>query len=401
MNTKALVILIVVAALISAAALMLNRAPSATPSDARPALLLPELQPRINDVASIEIRRPSGAFSIIRAGADWTVASKGGFPARLDQVKAAIIGLAELKPLEAKTSNPTLYARLGVQDPASSTPKPPASADEPPPTEPTLVVLKDAAGDVVASVILGTQKWGTPPTLFVRKVDDKQSWLVEGDLQVPTEAMDWVERQILNIPRERIQSVEVVHPADRAEFEISRTDPSVPFTVRNMPAGRELTSPTAPESLVTGVQFLSIEDVRPAADSHAASFDAITTYRTFDGLVIAITSRRADEKNWMTLDFRYEEATGPLPADEAQQVPAGAPSTGKTPQEVKKEAEELHARLSKWTFAVPEYKSGSLRAKLDDFLKPLAPTPADAPDVANPNGPPGVIPPAGPESEGQ
>lgn len=384
MKPKAVAILVAAAVVIAAVAMMLNRDGSTTSASDVPAALFPELQNKINDVASIDVKRggSSESFSIVRTGNTWGLASKGGYPVNIEQVKAAVVGIAQLKPIEAKTSNPELYSKIGVQDPTDEAPADPEDA---PVTQPTLVTLKDAQGTVLASLIIGTQKWGNTPSIFVRKAGEKQSWLAEGRLEVPTDAMQWIERQVLNIGRDRIRNVVILHPSEGTEVEVSRKTPSDSFEVVNMPPGRELTAPTAPETLVTGVQYLSVDDIRPLDQ---VSFDepkAIAVYRTFDGLTITARTVRKDDKDWVNLTFAAE----PAPAEPAKEGETPEASEGDKPAddakaaeakaaEVKKEAEELSAKLSKWAFAIPEYKSKNLTASIETILKPL-PEPPPAP----------------------
>jgi hypothetical protein len=192
--------------------------------------------------------------------------------------------------------------------------------------------------------------------------------------------MEWVERQVLNIPRDRIKSVSVVHPADGAEVEVARpaaTDKA--FTLAAIPQGRELSAPTAPEALVTGVQYLSIDDVRLAGDVGFSQPEAIAVFRTFDGLVITAQTVRKDEKSWVNITAAFEEVPPP-PAPPAGPTPEAAPAPPPAPtkpaEEVRKEAADLNTKLAAWAFAIPDYKAKNLTASIESFLKPLTPPPA-------------------------
>jgi hypothetical protein len=395
MKIKAVIILVAATAVVGIAALMVNRdpRPSSSSSTAVPASLFPDLSAKVNDVATIDIKKPGETFSIQRTATGWGLASKGGFPVQLEQVKSAVVGVANLKPIEAKTSNPTLYSKIGVQDPGDTAPSetpPSMNPEEAPPTQPTLVTLKDDKGATLASVIIGTQKWGNNggSSIFVRKAGEQQSWLAEGRLEVPTDAMQWIERQVLNIPRDRIKNVVILHPADGVEVEAARDTSTASFTVPNIPPGRELTAPTAPEQLVTGVQYLNIDDVVPAEQIGFSEPAAIAIYRTFDGLIVTTRTVKKDNKDWISLSFTFEEPPAPpaaaTPTPEPVTPELKPPAPIKPPDEVKKEVEELSTRLSKWAFAIPEYKAKNFTATIDTLLKPL---PAHPPTQPTPDGP--------------
>ncbi len=426
MKSKTVIILLGAAVVVGAAALLIDRAgrPPEAPDATTSKLLLTELKDKVNDVASITVKRPGAEFTMKRTGDTWGLQEKGGYPVQLEQVKGAVVGLSQLRSPEPRTTNPALYEKIGVQDPgakAPDPPPPPTSPDEPPPqqpAQPTLVTLKNDKGDVLASVIVGTQKWGNPPSVYVRKAGETQSWLAEGKVEVPTDIMQWVERQVLNIGRERIKSVTVTH-SDGTTLEASReksTDAN--FLVKGIPPGRELTAPTAAESIATGIQYLYVDDVAPAAevDFNAAaptpppaSADGTTppaqppsatplttaTYRTFDGLVITVQSAKKNDKNWLKIGVAFDEQTNaannaPAPATPTATGDPAAPekkdepakSAGKSAEEVKKEVTELTDKLSKWAFAVPDYKAKAFVTRIDDLLKPAAPT-----QDTNPAGP--------------
>ena len=82
--------------------------------------LFADLAARINDARSITITAKGKSFSITREDGIWSVTERGGYPARLEAVKKALIGLAGAKSVEAKTSNPASYSRLDVIDPTDA-----------------------------------------------------------------------------------------------------------------------------------------------------------------------------------------------------------------------------------------------------------------------------------------
>lgn len=388
MKTKTLAILLAAAAVAGAAAIIATRNSNPTPaaSTGAPALLFPELSARINDVASIEIKIPGKSFSLQRTQNQWGVASKNNFPAQLEQVKATVVGISQLKPLEPKTANPDLYSRIGVQDPGDTSNAEVLQADPNAPlpaADPTLVTLKDDKGAVLASLIIGTQRWGQTPSLFVRKAGDKQSWLAEGRLEVATDPLQWIDRQVLNLTRDRLRSVTIVHPADGSEVELSRASTAEPLlTLQNIPAGRELTAPTAPDAIATALQYLAIDDVLVAADVNFSEPVAVAVYRTFDGLVTTVRTVKQDAKDWIHLSFSYDDTAPSTPMPVTPELNPVQPTTPlKTPEEVKKEVEDLNARLSPWAFAVSEYKARNLTATLESLLKP-APITTTTPEAA-------------------
>lgn len=401
MKSGTVVAMILAAAAAGVAAWVATRGERAasTSSAAKPSVLFPDLKAKVNDVTTITIKHGTNEFTLQRQADAWGLQEKGGFPVRFENVKGAVVGLADLKPVEAKTSKPDSYAKIGVQDPDGKAPDA-ANPDAPAATTPTLVTLKDAGGNTLASLIVGTVKWGggTTPQVYVRKVGDAQSWLAEGRLDVPGEPLGWVERQILNIPRERVRNAAATHP-DGQTFIVARASPTdANFAVQGVPEGRELTSPGAGDGFATTLSYLSMDDVAAAeqrgltGQGVAPGFEAGPTaaFTMFDGMIITVRTAKKDGKTWAGFAATAPPdppAPGEAPADQA--APADAQQKS---DELKKEATDLNLRLANWAFLLPEYKAKSLSLHIDELLKPPAqptPTPVEQPASPVPQPAPG------------
>ena len=99
---------------------------------------------------------------------------KGGYPADTEKVRAALIGLSRLERVEAKTSNPDRYDRLGVGGEG----------------RPDSIVLGLQAGsESLATIILGRTDSGAANRRYLRSEGEPGSWLVSGRLAVEPTAM--------------------------------------------------------------------------------------------------------------------------------------------------------------------------------------------------------------------
>jgi len=77
--------------------------------------LFPELLEEINDVRAILVTTREGAFTIERGETAWVVNEKT-YPAAADQIQRVLVGVAQLRTVEAKTRNPELYSKLQLED---------------------------------------------------------------------------------------------------------------------------------------------------------------------------------------------------------------------------------------------------------------------------------------------
>jgi len=83
-------------------------------------LVFPALQHKLNDITDIEVSRSSGSFSLSQRDGVWVNSGVGGFPAIQTRVENAIVAIASLKYMEAKTKRPVLYKQLDVEDISST-----------------------------------------------------------------------------------------------------------------------------------------------------------------------------------------------------------------------------------------------------------------------------------------
>ncbi len=369
-------------------------------ADAQP-VLFPELRARVNDVARITIEGGGQDLALELEDGAWGLSDKGGYPVEIDKVKALVVGLAELTQLEEKTSDPALFSKLEVQDPAPG--------DVPA----RRVRLFDASGAVLADLIVGRSSLGGgmgQSTIYVRRPDGGPALEVRGRLAVDSSPANWLNRQIAKLERTRVREVVVTHPEGEV-LTVRRDAPEESeFQVAELPEGAELSWAGVAGSVAGALEYLNLEDVRPAegtAFDPAASVSA--RFTTFDGLVLTARTLEEGDKVLLAISAAYDEAArvrepeGPPEPVAAEVAETGADpaeavaedeqkkAPGKTPEEVQKEAEELNARVGRWIFVVPGYAGSNLRKHLADLLKKDE---EPMPDLADPFGEDAGEPPA-------
>lgn len=428
MKTNTLAVLAGAAAVtVALAALLVNRNRDATAPALATGRLFPDLPAKVNDVAAVVIQQPGKTLTLQRdEKGGWGVAEKGGYAAQFEKVKQLVVGVAELRESEPKTTRPEYYSQIGVQDVTPEPAPPPAPSpgtkpDTPPPAQPTLVTLKDRTGGSLASLIIGTRRPGNPATVFVRKPGEPQSWLAEGSVDPTADPLTWLDTTALNIGRDRVKRVSVKRFADGDEtppLVVERAKPDDPhFAVQGIPQDREVSGPGAGDALGNALSYYTFDDVMPAAalagkDGTAPAKPISTTVvEMFDGLVITINAATLDGKTVTTIAASCDASLAPpgeaAPKDEkapAASAPDATAKDGVTPADsklpstptsieaVKKEAADLNARLGSWAFVIAEYRAKTLNTKLDELLKPLPTADAQqgpqAPGPQAPNMPP-------------
>ena len=390
MNTRSLTILGGAAAVVAILAMVAlhhgESSVAATPSGAK---LFPEFTARINDAAAIELKHGKAVTTLKKSNEVWGLAEKSGFPVDMGAVRKCLIGLSQMTTAEEKTADPAMYAKLGVEDPESEG------------ATSTLVTVKDASGGTLVALIVGKERTGKGAggrQVYARKPDEARSWLVNGDLGLHEKSAEWLDKKILEVKRDRIRAVEV-KPAQGEPVLVDRDKPETnDFTLHDIPAGKELSYPSAPSSLGSALEWLNLEDVVPAGQVDVKDGATATTkFSCFDGLTVTVTTKNVGESTYARFEASYEappEIPGP-PAPAAEEPKDGKKPDGdaakepakpakKTREEVEKEVAELNARLGAWTFVIPAYNKASFQKAKSELLKDVAPPHEAAPGSSAP-----------------
>lgn len=334
--------------------------------------LYPELLSRVNDVQRVEIES-SGGKSVLVAGKDgWTIETRDNYPARFEDIKRAIVSMGELKIIEAKTRLPEMYSHIGVEDRTAEGSKS------------IQVTLKDGGGSPIAALIIGKERaaGGSGPikaARYVRRVGEDQSWLVEGDLNIPGDVMTWTDRQLLSVAATRIGEVRI-DSAGKPTVRMSRQKPTdIDLTLDGVPSGFKVKSNATVTSLGSVLEDLRFDDVRAAAALKWPEDSTTTTLQGFDGLIATVTTATIDGRQYSRLSFKFDpaavspEAANIPKAEEIPELPVGDAAaqdkTGekKTPS-VEEEVKALNSRVDGWAFVLPDYKQSMLTRTLDDLI---------------------------------
>lgn len=340
----AAVTVVVAAAAIYAVAT--QQAPTAVASGGDPAF--PALGKALNDAAEIDVKSNGAAFTIKKSGETWGIVEKDNYPVDFDKVKAALVKLAELRLLESKTSDPSRYERLQLNDVSDKDAK---SKD---------VTVKDAKGQTLASGVIGRRNsnlfGATESGTYIRRANEPQAWLAEGDVDIGATPNDWLQRRIVEIPSERVKSAEVIQPTGEKLFLHKDKPDDKNYAVDNIPKGRKLASDGEADGIGGGLWRLELEDVK-RADKLAFDKPTVAVFKTFDGITVRLESVMVDKDVWTRVAATADDPQG----DDAAK------------QKLKAEAAAITERNKGWAYKMSPGDGERLTRKLDDLLaKPEA-----------------------------
>lgn len=320
-----------------------------------PDSLFPGLEQRVNDVRAIEVVTPSERFTIRRGDeGDWGVVEKQNYRVSFETVKQAVVGMANLKPLESKTAKPELHGKLNVDDPANG-------------GAGTQIVLKDEAGAQIAGLVVGKTRSAATSTRvgwhYVRPVGENQSWLASGRIEVWDKMSAWLDPEMPIVTRTRVRAASTRNKAG-ALATVSRADTDQNnFDVEDIPEGYRQLSSISGNALGSALGFMTFEDVKPVGEVDFTDTDG-ATFQTFDGLVLTIElAGEGEVARWARIRARHDpSAARPDAVKEAHK------EAMKSPEEVAREAEAINRAFGDWAYLLPKHKVKDITIRLDAMI---------------------------------
>jgi hypothetical protein len=302
-------------------------------------VFLPGLFDSLDDMRRVELigRNEETIATLERGESNWTVLEKSGYSADLTKTRHLLLSLAETQILEAKTANPALHDRLGVEALTSET------------AGGVGVRLIGSAESV--EVIVGDAEGSSQR--YVRRQDEDQSYLINRDPEIGTSATDWLDTAVVNIEGGRVQHITVTRPDGEVVIISKAVRGQANFTVDNIPEGRTVRYDSIPNVMGNVLETLTLDDVEQ--DITTTEEMIVTEFRTFDGLAITARSLERDDAAWVSFTAMLDPA---LP-EESEQIRSAA--------EI--EAAEINAKVEGWRYQIPTFKFEQLTRQIEDLLQ--------------------------------
>ena len=336
--TTFVVLLVATAAsVIAAGYAVLSESRIQAPKVAGGAAVFASLLARANDVQTATIASASGKFTLAHKGDGWVLVEKDDYPVAADKLRQLVAGLADLRLLEAKTDQADRLARLEVEDIAAKDAKS------------KQVTLAGADGKPLADLIVGKQNYTSDFNglrgVYVRKPGEAQAWLAQGSVDVPTTAIDWIDRTVVDVGEDKIQRLQF-EPTGAPAVTVSKADKAAPdYALAPLPEGKSA-DPDAVKRLTQVFAAVSLDDVRADKNADKAVRAGTAEASTFDGLTLKAELLAMDGGTWLRL--KASAADGSAAAADAKTI---------------------NNRAAGWLFKLPQFKAALLQPKIEDFLK--------------------------------
>ena len=316
--------------------------------------LLPGLMERLGEVAHIEATHQGKTVNLALADGIWSVTDRYGYPAENSEVRGLLVGAAELVRVEPKTSRPEQYGKLELGDPADED------------GESFGYVMKDAAGRVVADLVVGKRRFvsATTPDIdeyFVRVAGDPRAWLVSGRIPRNRRALDWLRREVTRLDQMRVRRAVVTHP-DGTVVRVAKSSPrDTDFVLAGIPDGYEIEEPFSIHAIGTAAATFTLNDVArlDEVDFEAEGLEIVT--ETFDGVRLTARTGALDERTFVRMKAEFDPDLVVAETTEALFDEAAA----------REEMERLNRRWEGWAYEIGKYTLDNLGKKVEDMVKPV------------------------------
>jgi hypothetical protein len=337
MSARAILILLIAAALTTAAAAWSYRANHRLAVDlVRGERLIPDLVDKVNEVAAVETSDAAGTLKVVRKDEGWVIDGRG-YPADAEKLQRLLVALVQFSKLEAKTAVAAKYPLLELDDPQSG-------------GKGRLVTLSDKEGATLAAIVLGKPAPGRAgpgkDAQYVRLAGEPQSWLVLGRIDAASDVTRFADPKVVAIGVDAVARARIVHP-DGEILEVVRngvTEAGTPkFEIAGgVPEGRKVKSDIGVRYTATDLANLEFTDVRPAK---AGGIEAARAeLETEDGLKLAYRLVEEDGQGWVSVEVIAD---------------------GKDPAA----AEDIRKRTAGWEYRLSEYKAKQLKKRKADLIE--------------------------------
>lgn len=313
----------------------------------------PALRADPNAVRLVRIESGGTSFSLERRDdGEWVSPEKDGYPVDTEQVRKMIVGLSDMRLVEAKTIRADRFARLQVEDVGAEG------------AESRLLRLEGEGEEALVEVIVGKARsrftGGVEGGTYVRRPGEQQAWLASGRVEVKVSVDDWLRNDIMHLPSDSIRRVEVTPPAggtpeseaaENRAIVLERPEPDGEVALEGLPEGRVVDS-SQTSRLLSGLSFLTLDDVAPRSRFELPEARRRGVFTTYDGVEITVQLVALQDSDWALFSARFLEPEG-----QSEDEAAAA----------RRQAEEIAARVEGWLYKLPSHVVERLSVPFDSL----------------------------------
>lgn len=295
MQRKSLILLVVLALALGGLYAWLQREPERVAlSDTR---YFPDLQ--VLQVTAVTVQRPGQPdIRVARQDGHWVMPAKAGYSAAGRLIGDLLQDLSQARKVEAKTREPGNFAQLELADQG--------------PGAGVRLTLERSTGAALQLLLGKTAQAGGR---LVRQPGDNQVWLLDKDLRLPPDELDWLDRRVTSIPFERVAEVALSYPQGET-LTVYRDQAGEPnLRVRELPKDTTLPYEVLANGVAVPFGQLVFVDTAPLDQ---VQFNAAPVLRlglkTLDGASLRARVQLQGGQPWLIVDTATGFADGQVQA---------------------------------------------------------------------------------------
>jgi hypothetical protein len=287
MSTRQLLLLGVLAAGLIAAVFYWERREQPIEVEAQ-SLIFPDLAQRQDNVDSIRVLSAGNAtlVALKKQAGVWRVLERNGWPADAGKVSQTLFLLAQTRLQEAKTADPALYSKIGVESLSGRW----AQGTE----------LRLDGGGKPLRLLIGHAHAGVDGN-YVRVNDAAQSWLTDRKLDISRDPLEWLDHHLIDRPLSRIEQVQI-ESSDGNGYALAFRDDR--FRLVDVPSAA-MGDSHAGDAMAGFLDQLNFDDV--ADDDGKAIIERKVRFLGVDGISIEVDTWREQGKVWVRLNAAIDE----------------------------------------------------------------------------------------------
>ena len=246
----------------------------------------PQLKSKLASVSEVELDDSVAKLILTKdlVTNTWVAKNKSNYPIDFNKLKSLLVGVAELKIVEAKTNNPDHFTLLSLNqvrgDEISGAIK--------------LLAKLDNGDQPVIDLLLGKRSGAHLrdnylDEIYVRKNNDNQVWLVAGKLPTAFNFANLVIQPLFKLSATEIQSLSIQQPKQERLVLYKDTKESLDYKIGGLTKSQKIKAQYLANMIPATIANLTFDDV-VAASTDKTNWQgcSIIKFKTFSKLAVEL-----------------------------------------------------------------------------------------------------------------
>ena len=221
------------------------------------------------------------------------MSSKSSYKTKNETVRKNLIQISELRFFEQKTEQESLYSRLDLDYPKND------NGDS------KLITILDDDKKKIIEFILGKKKKNG---VYIKKLNERQTWLTSGTLEMSSIEHDWLETKILDINYENVKKITINHSNKNESFSLTKDDKNENLLIDGLTKEQLPKSDLIANFLGYFFTNLIFEDVFERKNIIDKEVITKINFELFNGSNIYSTIFKKDKNKWINISIDDQSA---------------------------------------------------------------------------------------------